>query len=156
MLKREFLLLLLLLLLILILLLDLDLDLDFFSKKKIPGLVKAGLAYYFIDLPLDPAVPAKELYSGIYADAAFHAWGGGAAIDPFDPDAAFFVAMIATVPGYIPVKYPFASFIGALQLGVWVVSTKALVSGYDGQLLRTTANSILRTGDYRLRNFFFL
>ena len=110
------------------------------------GYTKMGVAYYFLDIPASGA--ATQLYSGIFADAAYHAWDGGAALNPSNVDVAYFVGVVATVPTYSPVTYPTASFLGALQRGVGVVSTQALVSGTNGQLLRGFATPKIRSGDY--------
>ena len=110
------------------------------------GYTKIGIAYYFLDIPASGA--ATQAYSGIFADAAYHAWDGGAALNPNNVDVAYFVGIVATTPTYTPVPYPTASFLGALQRGVGVVSTQALVSGTNGQLLRGFATPEIRSGDY--------
>ena len=94
-----------------------------------------GIAYYFLDIPATAGV-ASQLYAGIFADAAYHAWDGSAALNPRNVDVGYFVGVIATTPTFTPVTYPTASFLAAVQRGVGVVSTQALVSGTNGQLLR--------------------
>lgn len=110
------------------------------------GYTKMGVAYYFLDVPASGT--ATQLYSGIFADAAYHAWDGGAALNPRNVDVGYFVGIIATTPTYSPVTYPTASFLGALQRGAGVVSTQALTSGTNGQLLRGFATPEIRSGDY--------
>ena len=110
------------------------------------GYTKMGIAYYFLDIPSGGS--ATQLFSGIFADASFHAWDGGAALNPRNVEVAFFVGVVATAPTYSPITYPTASFLGALQRGIGVVSTQALVSGTNGQLLRGFATPEIRSGDY--------
>lgn len=110
------------------------------------GYTKMGIAYYFIDIPASAA--ATQAFSGIFADASYHAWDGGAALNPRNVDVGYFVGIVATAPTYSPVTFPTASFLGALQKGVGVVSTQALVSGTNGQLLRGFVTPEIRTGDY--------
>ncbi len=110
------------------------------------GLTKMGVAYFFLDIPATGS--ASTLYNGIFADASYHAWDAGAALNPRNVDVGYFVGVVATVPGFSPVTYPTASFLAAVQRGVGVVSTQALVSGTDGQLLRGFATPKIRSGDY--------
>lgn len=105
-----------------------------------------GVAYWFLNVPASGS--ATQLYAGIFADASYHAWDGGAALNPNNVDVGYFASMIATAPGYSPVTFPTASMIAAVQQGVGVVSTQALVSGNNGQLLRGFATPSIRSGDY--------
>ena len=111
------------------------------------GYTKMGIAYFFLDIPSSGSA-ATQLFSGIFADAAYHAWDGGAALNPRNVDTAYFVGVIATTPTFTPVTSPPASVLGALQRGTGVVSTQALVSGTNGQLLRGFATPEIRSGDY--------
>ena len=70
------------------------------------SLTKMGVAYYFLDIPAT-AGTASTSYNGIFADASFHAWNAGAALNPRNVDVAYFVAVIATVPGFTPVREEF-------------------------------------------------
>ena len=126
------------------------------KKKKKTGASKVGLAYYFLDIPESGAGKASELSSGVFGGVDFHAWSGAAALDANDLDAAFFVGMLASVPG-VPATVPFptSSFVGALQRGggPGVVAARTLVSATDGQLLRgDPAYGVLRTGDSTARH----